>query len=85
MALETGDKAPNFRLATDDGGNVSLAGFKGRPFVLYFYPKDDTSGCTKEAIAFSGALKKFEKLGVSAPPSAAARLPPPRDKLGEEW
>jgi len=65
MALEVGDKAPNFRLATDGGGNASLSGFKGHPFVLYFYPKDDTSGCTKEAIAFTAAMKKFEKLGVS--------------------
>ena len=65
MALDAGDKAPNFKLATDDGGNVSLAGFKGRPFVLFFYPRDDTSGCTKEAIGFTAALKKFEKLGVS--------------------
>ena len=65
MALEAGDKAPSFKLATDDGGTASLAGFKGRPFVLYFYPKDDTSGCTREAIDFTAALKKFEKLGVS--------------------
>jgi peroxiredoxin Q/BCP len=65
MALEAGDKAPNFKLATDDGGNASLAGLKGHPFVLYFYPKDDTSGCTKQAIDFTAALKKFEKLGIS--------------------
>ena len=62
MAAEEGKKAPAFKLATDDGGSLSLAG--GRPLVLYFYPKDDTSGCTKEAIAFSAAAKKFEKLGV---------------------
>jgi peroxiredoxin Q/BCP len=47
-----------------DAGLVSKASLKGKPFVIYFYPKDDTSGCTKEAIAFTGALKKFEKLGV---------------------
>src|ERR1700685_4034387 len=64
MALEAGDKAPNFKLATDDGGSVSLAGFKGGPLVLYFYPKDDTSGCTKEAIGFSESLKAFDKLGI---------------------
>jgi peroxiredoxin Q/BCP len=63
MALQAGDKAPNFRLETD-GGAVSKAGLKGKPFVVYFYPKDETSGCTKEAIAFSAALKKFEKLGI---------------------
>lgn len=63
MALQAGDKAPNFRLETD-AGPVSKAGLKGKPFLVYFYPKDDTSGCTKEAIEFSAALKKFEKLGV---------------------
>ncbi len=65
MELKPGDKAPNFSLATDGGGRVTLAELKGRPFVLYFYPKDDTSGCTKEAIDFSGNRKKFETLGVS--------------------
>ncbi len=65
MELKPGDKAPNFSLATDGGGRVTLAELKGRHFVLYFYPKDDTSGCTKEAIDFSGNRKKFETLGVS--------------------
>jgi peroxiredoxin Q/BCP len=64
MALAEGEKAPGFTVATDEGASISLAGLKGRPVVLYFYPKDDTSGCTKEAIAFSDAAKKFEKLGV---------------------
>lgn len=64
VTLSPGDKAPNFKLATDGGGTVSLAELKGHPFVLYFYPKDDTSGCTKEAIGFSEERKKFEKLGV---------------------
>lgn len=64
VTLSPGDKAPNFKMATDGGGTVSLAELKGRPFVLYFYPKDDTSGCTKEAIGFSEERKKFEKLGV---------------------
>ena len=50
MDLKPGEKAPKFRLATDGGGEVSLAALKGQPFVLYFYPKDDTSGCTKEEI-----------------------------------
>ena len=65
MALEPGDKAPNFKLATDGGGNISLSSLKGQPFVLYFYPKDDTAGCTKEAVEFSGNIKKFERLGVN--------------------
>jgi peroxiredoxin Q/BCP len=63
MALQAGDKAPNFKLESDSGV-VSKASLKGKPFVVYFYPKDDTSGCTKEAIAFTDALKKFEKLGI---------------------
>jgi thioredoxin-dependent peroxiredoxin len=63
MALEAGDKAPNFKLDSD-AGQVSRASLKGKPFVVYFYPKDNTSGCTKEAIDFSAAAKKFEKLGV---------------------
>jgi peroxiredoxin Q/BCP len=64
MGLEAGDKAPNFKIATDDGLTMSPAGLKGAPYVVYFYPKDDTSGCTKQAIGFSEALKKFEKLGI---------------------
>ncbi len=74
--LETGDKAPAFKLPADDGGSVSLAGFKGRTAVIYFYPKADTPGCTKEAIAFNKLRKDFEKadtaiLGVSADPVKA--------------
>ena len=64
MALEAGDKAPSFRIATDDGGALSSASLKGAPYVVFFYPKDDTSGCTKEAIGFSENLAKFRKLGV---------------------
>ena len=62
--LSSGDRAPAFRIATDGGETVSSAGLKGSPYVVYFYPKDDTSGCTKEAIAFSAALPKFRKLGL---------------------
>src|ERR1700742_4797644 len=64
MELKAGDKAPKFRLATDGGGDVSSATLKGKPYVLYFYPKDDTAGCTKEAIGFSESAKKFEALGI---------------------
>jgi peroxiredoxin Q/BCP len=63
MALEAGDKAPHFTLQSD-AGKVSRAGLKDRPYVVYFYPKDDTSGCTKEALDFTAAAKKFERLGV---------------------
>ena len=65
MDLKPGDKALKFRLATDGAGEVSLASLKGQPFVLYFYPKDDTSGCTKEAIGFSESKRKFDALGVT--------------------
>ncbi|HUO90206.1 MAG TPA: peroxiredoxin [Rhizomicrobium sp.] len=65
MELKPGDKAPKFRLASDGDNEVTSAGLKGHPFVLYFYPKDDTSGCTKEAIAFSESRKKFDALGVT--------------------
>jgi len=63
--LSAGDRAPNFRLATDEGDGVSRAALKGKPFVLYFYPKDDTAGCTKEALDFSAAAAKFAKLGIA--------------------
>jgi peroxiredoxin Q/BCP len=71
-----GDKAPAFTLAGDGGETVSLKDFMGRNLVLYFYPKADTPGCTKEAIAFSKLRAAFAKagtdiLGVSADPVAA--------------
>jgi peroxiredoxin Q/BCP len=74
--LEAGDKAPAFSLPRDGGGKVSLKDFKGRNLVLYFYPKADTSGCTKEAMAFSRLRADFAKagteiLGVSADPVPA--------------
>jgi peroxiredoxin Q/BCP len=63
MALSVGDLAPNFTLA-GDRGEVSLAALRGRPVVVYFYPKDDTSGCTREAIAFTALLPEFESRGA---------------------
>jgi peroxiredoxin Q/BCP len=71
-----GSPAPAFRLKRDGGGDVSLADFKGRKLVLFFYPKADTSGCTREAKAFSALRKKFERsgaavLGVSPDPVKA--------------
>jgi len=65
MTLKPGDKAPNFKLATDGGGELSLPDLKGQTVVLYFYPRDDTPGCTKEAIGFSEARQKFERAGVT--------------------
>lgn len=63
--LSVGDKAPPFKLARDGGDPVTLGSLKGQKVVLYFYPKDDTSGCTKEAIAFTGLKKKFEAAGAT--------------------
>jgi thioredoxin-dependent peroxiredoxin len=62
--LKAGDRAPKFRLETDQG-TLSSADLGGTPYVLYFYPKDDTSGCTKEAIGFSEHAAKFAKIGVT--------------------
>ncbi|MBZ9852282.1 peroxiredoxin [Mesorhizobium sp. CA13] len=62
--LNVGDVAPQFELPRDGGGSLSLAGFAGRPVVLYFYPQDDTTGCTAEAISFSQLKPKFEKAGA---------------------
>lgn len=64
MAIETGKKAPNFTLLDADGKKVSLADFAGKDVVVYFYPKDDTPGCTKEACGFRDLWKDFEKEGV---------------------
>jgi peroxiredoxin Q/BCP len=62
--LAPGDKAPSFRVPTDGDGEISSAALKGKPYVLYFYPKDNTSGCTKEAVNFSEAKRKFAAAGV---------------------
>jgi peroxiredoxin Q/BCP len=59
-----GDKAPEFTLPRDGGGNVSLSSFAGRKLVLYFYPKDDTSGCTKEAMEFNSLKGEFAAAGA---------------------
>ncbi len=61
---EKGDTAPAFTLPTDGGGKLALKDLKGKPVVLYFYPKDDTSGCTREAIDFTGLAKSFAKAGA---------------------
>ncbi|MEQ9258922.1 MAG: peroxiredoxin [Roseovarius sp.] len=62
--LETGQEAPDFTLPRDGGGDVTLSALRGAPVVLFFYPKDDTSGCTKEAIAFTGLSGDFEAAGA---------------------
>jgi peroxiredoxin Q/BCP len=63
--LEVGDKAPAFKAKTQEGDTVSLSDFKGKKVVLYFYPKDDTPGCTKEACSFRDGWSKFRKRGVA--------------------
>lgn len=63
-ALDIGSTAPDFTLPRDGGGTITLSGLRGNPVILYFYPKDDTSGCTQEAIEFSGLKPQFEKLGT---------------------
>ncbi|MGB3022258.1 MAG: thioredoxin-dependent thiol peroxidase [Methyloceanibacter sp.] len=73
MSVDVGDKAPSFTLPADGGGEVSLKDLKGKIVVLYFYPKDDTSGCTAEACAFRDALPDFSKVtaeivGISRDP-----------------
>ncbi len=62
--VEIGEKAPDFTLPDQDGKEVSLRNFSGKWVVLYFYPKDNTSGCTKEAIDFTALKRDFEALGA---------------------
>ena len=62
--ISEGDSAPAFELSTDGGGHVSSASLKGKPYVIYFYPKDDTPGCTTQAIGFSCAYDQFKEAGV---------------------
>ncbi len=62
--LKEGDKAPNFSSTDQDGNKVKLADFKGQKLVLYFYPKDDTPGCTKEACSFRDADETFASKGI---------------------
>ena len=76
MGVKVGDKAPDFTLPAAGGGTLSLTALKGKTVVLYFYPKDDTSGCTAEACAFRDALPNFSKVkaeivGVSRDPVAS--------------
>jgi len=73
---EVGQPAPDFSLPTDGGGQVTLSALRGRPVVVYFYPKDDTSGCTAQAISFTERQAEFEAagaqiIGISADSTAA--------------
>src|SRR6266849_3373362 len=76
LKLKEGDQAPDFSASTNGGGRLSLADFRGRNIILYFYPRDDTPGCTKEACAFRDYFAQFKKkgavvLGVSTDPVKA--------------
>ena len=84
LKLKEGDKAPEFTAPTNAGGRISLADFKGKHVVLYFYPRDDTPGCTKEACAFRDHFAAFKKkgavvLGVSVDSAKA------HDKFAEKF
>jgi peroxiredoxin Q/BCP len=62
--LTAGDQAPDFTLPTDTGEPLTLSALRGRPVVLYFYPKDDTSGCTKESCEFRDLVPRFDKVNA---------------------
>ncbi len=84
MTIAAGDPAPDFSMPASGGRTVSLAGQRGRPFVLYFYPRADTPGCTKEACAFQEALPQLghiglEVIGVSKDPMK------PIEKFAEKY
>ena len=64
LKLKEGDKAPEFSANTNAGGKISLADYLGKNVILYFYPKDDTPGCTKEACAFRDNFSEFKKRGA---------------------
>ena len=84
-AIEEGRKAPAFTLETDAGEKVALKDLKGQKVVLYFYPKDDTPGCTKEAIAFSEDIAKFKRAGaviIGVSKDSVAKHQKFRDKHG---
>ena len=65
MSLKIGDKAPDFTLPTDGNGTIALKASRGKKVVIYFYPKDDTSGCTKEACGFRDAMPDFSKIAAT--------------------
>ena len=79
----TGDTAPDFTLPTDKDGDFSLSAQRGKKVVLFFYPKDDTSGCTAEALAFTALKDKFDERGtaiVGISPDSVAKHAKFRDK-----
>ena len=65
MSVKPGDKAPDFTLPTDGNGSLTLSKLRGKPVVLYFYPKDDTTGCTAEACGFRDSFPDYGKTGAT--------------------
>jgi thioredoxin-dependent peroxiredoxin len=83
--VKEGDEAPGFELARDGGGRVKLSDFRGRPVVVYFYPRDDTLGCTRQAIDFSESIGAFRALGaevIGISPDSVRKHDKFRDKHG---
>jgi peroxiredoxin Q/BCP len=81
--VREGDLAPDFTLASDSGEEVTLSSFRGRPIILYFYPKDDTPGCTAQACGIRDAYGEFERAGavvLGVSPDSVARHVKFRDK-----
>src|SRR5580658_5648232 len=84
MSVQEGDAAPAFELPATGGRTVSLAAMHGKPFVLYFYPKADTPGCTKEACAFQEALPQLGHIGVEVIGVSKDKMPP-IEKFAEKY
>jgi peroxiredoxin Q/BCP len=84
MSVGEGDTAPDFTLPASGGRTVSLAALKGKPFVLYFYPKADTPGCTKEARAFQEALPALGKTGIQVVGVSRDKMKP-IEKFAEKY
>jgi peroxiredoxin Q/BCP len=84
MSLQPGDAAPDFSLPASGGRTVSLAAMRGKPFVLYFYPKADTPGCTREACGFQEALPQLGHVGVEVIGVSKDKMPP-IEKFAEKY
>ena len=84
FSLKEGDKAPDFSVATNGGGHVSLSDLRGKNVVLYFYPKDNTPGCTKEACAFRDEFAAFKKKGAVVL-GVSIDSPKAHDKFAEKY
>src|SRR5262245_19239235 len=82
--LKTGQPAPDFTMPTDGGGGISLKSLRGKKVVLYFYPKDDTPGCTTESCAFRDNIKDFEKMNVQII-GVSRDTPESHDKFKEKY